>query len=146
MLLSDGFPAGLLADLRKSAKAEKAVLVVVAPKVGGALDSEGNLVEADFPLSSAPSIFFDTVVVLLSEAGAKDLATQAAAVGWVSDAFAHLKVIAHTPGSQPLLDQAGVKKDEGLIPLAEGKPVRHFITAAKSGRIWKREPTLRRPG
>ncbi len=146
VLLSDGFPAGLLADLRKSAKAEKAVLVVVAPKVGGAIDSEGNLVEADFPLSSAPSIFFDAVVVLLAEAGAKDLATQAAAVDWVSDAFAHLKVIAHTPGSQPLLDQAGVKKDEGLISLAEGKPVRPFITTAKTGRIWQREPTLRRPG
>ncbi|MES2465778.1 MAG: catalase [Verrucomicrobiota bacterium] len=146
VLLADGFPAGLLADLRKSAKAEKAVLVVVAPKVGGATDSEGNLLEADFPLSSAPSIFFDAVVVLLAEAGATDLATQAAAVDWVSDAFAHLKVIGHTPGSQPLLDQAGVKKDEGLISLAEGKPVRTFITAAKSGRIWKREPTLRRPG
>ena len=146
VLLADGFPAGLLADLRKSAKAEKAVLVVVAPKVGGATDSEGNLLEADFPLSSAPSIFFDAVAVLLSDAGATDLATQAAAVGWVSDAFAHLKVIGHTPGSQPLLDQAGVKTDEGLIPLAEGKPVRQFITTAKAGRIWKREPTLRRPG
>ncbi len=146
VLLADGFPAGLLADLRKSAKAEKAVVVVVAPKVGGAIDSEGNLLEADFPLSSAPSIFFDAVVVLLSEAGAQDLATQAAAVGWVSDAFAHLKVIGHTPGSQPLLDQAGVKKDEGLLPLAEGKSVRSFITTAKTGRIWKREPSLRRPG
>ena len=146
VLLTDGFPAGLLADLRKNAKAEKAVLVVVAPKVGGAIDSEGNLVEADFPLSSAPSIFFDAVVVLLSEAGARDLATQAAAVGWVSDAFAHLKVIGHTPGSQPLLDQAGVKKDGGLIPVAEGKPVHNFITTAKTGRIWKREASLRRPG
>ena len=146
VLITDGFDSALLAALRRSAKAEKAVLAVIAPKVGGAKDSAGARVEADFPLSAAPSIFFDCTVILASEAGAADLATQAAAVDWASDAFAHLKVLGHTAGAQPLLDRAGVKPDGGIILLANDKAVAKFIAAAKAGRIWDREPSLRRPG
>lgn len=146
VLLTDGFEASLLTKLRTSAKAEKAALAIIAPKVGGVKDSAGDLVEADFPLSSAPSIFFDAVVILASEAGAEDLATQAAAVGWVSDAHAHLKVLGFTSGAQVLLDRAGFKPDAGLVPLPDDKAVGIFIKAAKAGRIWAREPSLRRPG
>jgi catalase len=48
------------------------------------------LVEANFAISAGSSIFFDATVILASEEGAKDLATQATAVDWVSNAFAHL--------------------------------------------------------
>ncbi len=146
VLITDGFDSSLLTALRSSAKGAKAVLAVVALKVGGAKDSAGVLVEADFPLSAAPSIFFDTAVILASEKGGQDLATQAAAVDWASDAFAHLKVLGHTAGAQPLLDRAGVKPDAGIIALSSAKAVGAFITAAKKGRIWAREPNLRRPG
>ena len=146
VLIADGFDAALLAALRRSAKAEKVVLAVIAPKVGGATASDGTLVEADFPLSAAPSVFFDTTVILVSKQGAEALATQAAAVAWVGDAFAHLKVIGHTTAAQPLLDRAGVMPDAGLIPLANHNAVSKFIAAAKQGRIWDREPTLRSPG
>ena len=146
VLLTDGFDAKLLTKLRASAKAEKAALAVIAPKVGGVKDSDGKLVEADFPLSSAPSIFFDAVVILASEAGAEDLATQSAAIDWVGNAFAHLKVLGHTSGAQVLLDRAGFKPDAGLIALPDEKSVGTLIKAAKEGRIWAREPSVRRPG
>lgn len=146
VLVTDGFDASLLATVQSAAKKEKASVAVVAPKVGGATDSNGALVEADFPVSGGPSIFFDTVVVIATEEGAQDLATQAAAVDWVSNAYAHLKVIGHTAGAQPLLDRCGVSADAGVIGLANNKDVSSFITAAKNGRIWDREPSLRRPG
>ncbi len=146
VLVTDGFDAAILAALRSAAKKEKAVVALIAPKVGGAKDNTGALVEADFPLSSAPSIFFDALVILATEKGAADLATQAAAVDWTSDAFAHLKVLAHSAGAQPLLDRCGVKSDAGIVPLANEKAVGKFIAAAKNGRIWDREPSLRRPG
>ena len=146
VLVTDGFDAELLTALQRDAKSQKAALVVIAPKVGGAMNSAGELVEADFPLSAAPSVFFDTVVILAREKAATDLATQAAAVDWVSDAFAHLKVLAYTPGAQPLLDRAGVKPDAGIIPLASEKAVAKYIATARNGRIWDREPSLRRPG
>ena len=146
VLIADGFDSSLLTALRRAAKAEKAALAVIAPKVGGATDRKGTLVEADFPLSAAPSIFFDAAVILVSEKGAADLATQAAAVAWAGDAFAHLKVLGHTAAAQPLLDRAGVRPDAGIIPLFGDKAVAKFIAAAKKGRIWAREPGLRRPG
>ncbi len=145
VLIADGFDGDLLSALRRSAKTEKAVLNVIAPKLGGATDKAGAHVEADFPLSSAPSIFFDCLVILASETSAADLATQAAAVEWTSNAFAHLKVLGHA-GAQALLDRAGVKPDAGIIALVNEGVVPKFIGEAKKGRVWEREPDLRSPG
>ena len=146
VLVTEGFDSTLLMSLQQRAKKEKASVAVIAPKVGGATDSEGTLFEADFPISGGPSIFFDAVVILASEEGAQDLATQAAAVDWVCNAFAHLKVIGHTPEAQPLLDRAGVKPDEGILPLPTETALSKYITTAKKGRLWERECALRRPG
>jgi len=146
VLITDGFDATLLAALRRGAKSEKAALALVAPKVGGATNSAGALVAADFPMSAAPSIFFDTVVILATEESAADLATQAVAVAWAGDAFAHLKVLGHTASAQPLLDRAGVQPDAGVIALRHGNDVAGFLAVAKKGRVWEREAKLRRPG
>lgn len=146
VLLTDGFDPALLEALRASAKAEKAGLFVVAPKIAGAKDSAGVLVEANGALSGSPSVIFDAVAILASKAGAKDLATQAAAINWAANAFAHLKVIAHTPEAQVLLDRACVKADVGVIAVRQKTDIDTFIGTAKKGRIWDREPSVRRPG
>ncbi|HAL72977.1 MAG TPA: hypothetical protein DCP71_14515 [Verrucomicrobiales bacterium] len=146
VLITDGFDSTLLMSLQQRAKKEKASVAVIAPKVGGAVDSEGTLFEADSPISGGPSIFYDAVVILASAEGAQDLATQAAAVNWVGDAFAHLKVIGHTPEAQPLLDKAGVLPCEGILPLPAEQALSKYIATAKKGRVWERECALRRPG
>jgi catalase len=146
VLVSDGFDSALLAALRESAKEEKATLVVIAPNVGGAGDAKGKLVEANMALSGAPSVLFDTVVVLTSKKGADELATHAAAVDWVRDAFGHCKVIGYTADAQALLDKAGVQPDDGVLTLEKSKAVSAYIAAAKGGRIWTREPSIRPPG
>ena len=146
VLITDGFDSALLDALRTAAKSEKAAIAVIAPKIGGVIDAEGALVEGDFALSAAPSVFFDALVILASEEGAVDLSTQAAAVDWVANGFAHLKVLAHTAEAQPLLDKGGVIPDAGIIPITSSKSIRAFTQAAKQGRIWDREPPLRRPG
>jgi catalase len=68
------------------------------------------------------------------------LATEAAAVAWVHDAFAHLKVIGASAGAVVLLDAAGVVPDKGVLIGGETKP---FLTAVARGRIWGREPSVR---
>ncbi len=68
------------------------------------------------------------------------LSTEAAAVGWVHDAFAHLKVIGATAGSQALLDAAGVVADEGV--LVDPKPAA-YLDGVANGRIYEREPNVR---
>jgi catalase len=146
VLITDGFDASLLDALRSSARSEKAALFVIAPKAGGVKDSAGAQMKADGALSASASVFFDAVAILATETGAQDLATQVGAIDWTANAFAHLKVIGHTPESQVLLDRANVQPDAGLVPIENRKNVSAFIKAAKNGRNWAREPSLRRPG
>jgi catalase len=139
-LVADGTDAGGVLALRAAALKQKADFAIVAPKVGGAVSADGTLLEADFQLAGGPSVLFDAVFVALSDAGAAMLQTEAAAVSWVHDAFAHCKVIGATAEAQPLLDAAGVKPDIGV--LVDPKPAAYFSTAA-NGRIWEREPSVK---
>ena len=106
ILVTDGFSSAALKSLKDKAKAEKAAVMVIAPKVGGAKDDKGMLVPADQSLTTAPSLLFDTVAALASKEGAEDLATQAAAIAWVRDALGHLKIIGRSPEAQVLFEKA----------------------------------------
>ncbi|MDB6071681.1 MAG: catalase [Verrucomicrobiales bacterium] len=146
VLVTDGFSSAALAKLREGAKAAKAALEVIAPKVGGATDDKGNAVPADRTLTTAPSHLFDTVVILASQSGIEDLTSQAPAVDWVRDAFGHLKVIGHSTEAKPLIDKAGLQPDGGVMDLSPENAVGSYLEAAKAGRVWAREPAVRRPG
>jgi catalase len=140
-LVTDGADAGLVAGLRKAVEAAGAKLLVIAPKVGGAVLSDGKKLPADFQLAGGPSVLFDAVALIGSDKGVAALLDEAAAVAFVHDAFQHLKVIGHSKEAQPLLDKAGVKPDDGIVALA-GKG-NGFVDAAQAGRIWDREPKVR---
>lgn len=45
----------------------------------------------------------------------------------------------------PLVERAGIERDAGVVAIDGAKGVGAFIAAAKNGRIWDREPTLRSP-
>ncbi len=139
-LVADGTDPGLVTALEAEATKVGAQLKVIAPKVGGAKGSDGGTIRADFQLAGGPSVLFDTVVLALSKEGAAMLAKEAAAVAFVHDAFAHLKVIGHTTGAQALLDKTGVMPDAGVVTLDKAEA---FLAIASQGRIWNREPTVR---
>jgi catalase len=126
--------------LRSAAKKMKADFAVVAPKIGGAVAADGQIIESDFQLAGGSSVLFDAVFVALSEQGAKMLSTEAAAVAWVHDAFAHCKVIGATNEAALLLDAAGVIADEGVVIGADSNL---FLNTAAKGRVWQREPKVR---
>ena len=44
-----------------------------------------------------------------------------------------------------LAEEAGVEEDEGVVEMDGAKDIAAFITAAKNGRVWEREPRLRSP-
>ena len=142
-LVTDGADAKLIAALSKAATAMKAVVKFVAPKIGGVTLSDGSKIAADHQLAGGPSVLFDTVAVVASDAGVADLVKEAAAVAWVHDAFAHLKVIGHTASAQPLLDAAGVVADAGVVALKGKGEASAFVDTAASGRVWDREPSVR---
>jgi len=139
-LVADGTDAALVEALRAATAKIPADFAVVAPKVGGAKSSDGKVIAADFQLAGGSSVLFDAVFVALSKEGSEQLTNEAAAVGWVHDAFAHCKVIGATGESQPLLDKAGVVADAGVIVGNKPKP---FLDTAAQGRIWDREPKVK---
>jgi catalase len=145
LLVSDGVDYALIEALRQAVQKEGAKVKIVAPHVGGA-KTEGMLLEADMQLAGAPSIFFDAVAVIVSEAGARQLAREAAALDFLSDAFNHLKVIGYVPAAKPLLQRAGITDelvDGGVVKLPAADAITGLIAAAKKMRIWDREPKVR---
>jgi catalase len=143
VLVTDGSDGALVQALKAAVEKAGAQLQVVAPKVGGAKVTGGAKLAADHQLAGGPSIFFDAVVVAPSAEGTAALLSDAAAIDWVRDAFGHLKVIGVVDAAKPLLDRAGVKADGGVVAIQGPKDVAAFITAAKNGRVWDREPQVR---
>jgi catalase len=139
-LVADGSDAGVVTAVKKAAKTAGAEVKIVAPKVGGAIATDGKLIEADFQLAGGSSVLFDAVFVALSADAAAQLSLEASAVSWVHDAYAHLKVIGATAEAQALLDKAGVVEDEGILIEPEATK---FIDRIASGRLWDRETGVR---
>ena len=135
ILFDEGSDKAALEALIGKVKDAGGTPFTIAPKVGGiALD--GGKMKADGQLAGSPSCLFDAVALVLSEAAARKLAEDSAALGFVMDAFAHLKAIGHDAGAKPLLDRAGIKADAGVTDLAK-------LPEAATLRYWDREPTLR---
>jgi catalase len=147
LMATDGSDAALIDAVRRAARKEGALCVLVAPKIGGIVDSAGQKRPADMALAAAPSVLFDAVVVAPSEEGVKALLGDAAAADFVANAFAHLKVIGHVEAATALFDKAGVEMagDDGLVALPNPKAVGVFIAAAERHRIWERETEVRPP-
>ncbi|UOF14962.1 catalase [Lysobacter capsici] len=139
ILIDEGSDAATLKALRKAVEAAGARVKIVAPKLGGAKLSDGKQQPADGQLAGTPSLVFDAVALVLSPAAGKRLASEAAAIDFVRDAFGHLKAIALDDGARQVLAAAGIKPDDGVV--AADKPAT-FVKLAKT-RQWEREPTLR---
>ncbi len=141
-LVADGTDPKLVTAIEAEAVKLGAQMKVIAPKIGGAKGSDGGLIRADFQLAGGSSVLFDTVVLAVSADGAAMLAKEAAAVAFVHDAFAHLKVIGHTAGAKALMDKAGVVPDAGIVAV-DGQGSMSLLGTAAKGRIWDREPSVR---
>jgi catalase len=139
ILIADGSNGTAIAGVRNAAIEAGATVKIVAPKVGGATLADGSKMAADGQLAGTPSVVFDAVAVVLSEAGAKLLSKDAAATDFVRDAFGHLKAIGVDPGGRALLKAARLDEDEGVVDVTKKK---EFIAAAMT-RQWDRERSVR---
>ncbi|PPJ04592.1 catalase HPII [Nocardia nova] len=139
VLVTDGVDAEALAEVREAVQAEKAILEIVAPKVGGVTTEDGKTVEADQKIDGGPSVLYDAVVILASEAGAAELTTVPPARDFVSDAYAHGKFIAHR-NAGALFAAAGLtgELDAGVMDLAAGASVADFLGRCREVRYWAR--------
>ncbi|MBF4996224.1 catalase [Nocardia sp. BSTN01] len=139
VLVTDGVDAKAFAEVRDAVQAEQAILEVVAPKVGGVTTGDGGRIEADQKIDGGPSVLYDAVVILATEAGAAELATVPPARDFVSDAYAHGKFIAHRNAGR-LFAAAGLtgELDAGVMDLAAGASVADFLGRCREVRYWAR--------
>ncbi len=144
ILITDGTDDALLDALVAAVNAAGATFEIIAPKIGGATTAGGTKVIAQHKVGGGPSVLFDAVAVIPSNAGAAELALDAQAKDFVTDAFAHCKFIAHTPTAATLLDAAGIaaQLDDGCIPLAGPADAQAFLDACQVLRYWAREPNV----
>ena len=143
ILVTDDSDASLFAALQAAVKKAGALTEVIAPAVGGVKASDGSWIEAQQMIDGGPSVLYDAVAVLPSEAGARALLRHAPARDFVADAFQHCKFIGHSVAAKPLLDKGGVQPDAGVVPLTGKKDVDAFVTALGALRLWDREPTVK---
>jgi catalase len=140
VLVTDGANAQILSALRKAVEAEGAMLVLVAPEVGGVEDSEGGSHTANEKLEGGPSVLFDAVALLPSTGGAAELAKLPAARDFVADATAHRKFIAYVEEAAPLVEKAiGADAiDDGFVLLKSGTDAATFVAECRKLRFWDR--------
>lgn len=136
ILVTDGADGKVVDAIATRAKRENVSVKIIAPRIGGVVLADRKLLAADGQLAGSPSVLFDAIVIVASKAGCATLLDESAAIGFVADAFAHLKTIGATPEAQPLLDKAGVSKDQGVVDpsdaaaIVNGGPIRHFSREA----------------
>jgi catalase len=143
ILVTDGTDAALLRALQAAVIKAGALTEIIAPAVGGVKASDGTWIEAQQMIDGGPSVLYDAVAVLPSEAGTRALLHHAPARDFVADAFQHCKFIGHTVAAAPLLDKASVQPDAGVVPLNGKKDVDTFVGALGALRLWDREPKVK---
>jgi catalase len=144
ILVTDGTDSDVFEALKAAVEAEGAMIEVIAPAVGGVTGSDGNRIEAQQKIGGGPSVLYDAVAVVPSKEGVQPLLKNAAAKDFVSDAFAHLKVVGYVDAAMPLFEKAGIAADmdDGFVPLTTAKGPSAFIAACRKLRIWAREQVV----
>ncbi len=144
ILVTDGVDAEVLTALTSALADEGAMYVVVAPQVGGVTDSAGGHVPAGEKVDGGPSVLYDAVAVLPSADGARQLADDATARDFVTDAFAHAKFIGYVGSAMPLFEKAGIAEDldDGCLALDQGTSAAGFVAACRGVRHWARESAV----
>jgi len=143
VLISEGCDLAILDQLQASAEAEGAVLELIGPHIGEVKSNSQTVLLPKHAIAGAPSVLFDTVVLAVCEPGIEALKKQAAAMNFIRDAYAHLKIIGFTASSMPLLDMAGIDIDDGVVEMETSEGATDYIEAAKKGRFWPRAAAIK---
>ena len=144
ILVTEGADAAMVAALKEAATGVGAMVEFIAPVVGGVSASDGSVIEAQQKVNGGPSVLYDAVAIVPSEAGAKLLSREATAKDFLNDAFAHAKFIAYAPAAKLLFEKCGLAgdMDEGCMALNKPVDAAAFIKACGKLRFWAREAAV----
>ena len=140
VLVTDGADADLLTALQDALDAEGVTVELIAPTVGGIDTSDGERIPTDQKLGGGPSVLYDAVALVVSDDLIDKLTMDAAALEFVTTAFAHCKFVGYVNAAQPLFEAAGLsaRLDRGFVAL-ENEGVEAFVERSRELRVWERE-------
>jgi catalase len=145
-LVTDGVDGALVEALRAALAEEGAQFTIIAPMVGGVETADGTWIEADERIDGGPSVVFDAIALLLSEAGAEVLVNEPTARDFVADAYAHLKFIAYVDAARQLMQKAGIDEqslDGGCLELSSVETASRFVEVCRRLRFWDRAAAVK---
>ena len=141
ILVTDGFDKAMLDALMAAGKKEGAMVEVIAPKVANVKASDGSVITAQHKIDGGPSVVFDAVAILVSEAGVAMLAKSPPARDFVTDAFSHYKFVGFNEPARALFKKVSLPDalDAGFIALDKKASAAAFIETCRNLRFWGRE-------
>jgi catalase len=139
--IAEGADAAVVKSLKDAATGAGGMAEIIAPHIAGAKLSDGKMMEADEKIDGGPSVVYDAVAVVMSEASAKRYNADKPSIDFVNDAFAHAKFVAYVPEVKPLFESAGVWNwmDEGFVDVSAPAAAKTFIKKCGQVRFWDRE-------
>lgn len=143
ILTTDGADANLLNHLKNTFEKKGATVEIIAPKIAGVKLNNGKLLPAQQKIDGGPSVLYDAIAIIVSDAGVQELKNLPAARDFVADAFAHFKFIAYSQEAIALIKKVGIEDelDQGCLLLTE-KNMNRFVTICHHLRFWQRELTM----
>jgi catalase len=144
ILVGDGAAGGPLTALAERLTAEGAVPRFIGSRLGRVTTAEGDTIEIDAPVSAAPSVLFDAVVVA---DGAAALAADGRMLEFLKDQYRHCKPMLALGGGADVLAAASIPtslpdggSDPGLLVAPPGDvPADAFVAALAAHRHFARE-------
>ncbi|MDQ1423511.1 MAG: catalase [Acidimicrobiaceae bacterium] len=140
LLVSDRASAKAVKALQTALAAERANIDVIAPTIAGVQLDDGSRLVAQQKLGGGPSVLYDAIAIIVTEEGARGMASQSAVKDFVNDAHAHGKVIGHVPAARAIFAAAGLTDlvDDGYIDLSGRNGARQYVRACRALRWWPR--------
>lgn len=143
ILVADGVDEDSVTQMKNALQAEKAMVKIIAPKLGLVKGVNGAAIKADQTFLTAASVLFDAVYVPGGAGSIAALLDEEDPVLFVNEAYKHCKAIAIDDEAIDLLNATYIGKSivkktgkEGVI--INGSP-KDFIKAIAQHRFWERE-------
>jgi len=147
ILVADGVDGGVARAIHAALLAEGAVPRFVGPRLGTVRGGNGQDLEVEITMETAPSVLFDALAIPEGAGGAQVLAGLGHAVEFVKDTYRHCKPILAVGAGTQLLEAAKLppelpdgKPDPGLLAADAAEAVMpQFIAAIAKHRHFERQ-------
>jgi catalase len=125
ILVADGVKAAPLTALASRLAADGAVPRFIGPALGSVSAADGDDIQVDMPISAAPSVVFDAVVLPDGADAVAALAADGRMLEFLKDQYRHCKPILVLGAGSGLIAKAGIPRK-----LPSGKPDSGLVVAA----------------